>query len=179
MNDILGTIFFIVSLLVTLPITLVSFFWLKKMNKKNIFVTVLVAFTLLLTLAAIVNCLIGSLLSYDSSPRAAFIDYVHGGTYEVYHYQHICVWIGFGFAIGALFFSLVSIVTVWLIRSKNLNNKPAQTIVKNQPVQQKRVNTNYSYIDEIKELKKLLDSGVITQSEFDMKKKQILGDVLK
>ncbi len=35
--------------------------------------------------------------------------------------------------------------------------------------------TNYSNADELKKFKELLDSGVISQEEFDAKKKQLLG----
>lgn len=35
--------------------------------------------------------------------------------------------------------------------------------------------TNYSSADEIKKFKELLDNGIITQEEFDAKKKQLLG----
>ena len=44
--------------------------------------------------------------------------------------------------------------------------------------QRERVNTNQSGIssaDELKKYKDLLDSGIITQEEFDAKKKQLLG----
>lgn len=36
-------------------------------------------------------------------------------------------------------------------------------------------NENFSVADELKKFKELLDSGVITQEEFDAKKKQLLG----
>ena len=35
--------------------------------------------------------------------------------------------------------------------------------------------TNISQADELKKFKELLDNGVITQEEFDAKKKQLLG----
>ena len=38
-----------------------------------------------------------------------------------------------------------------------------------------QANTNISVADEIKKFKDLLDSGIITQEEFDAKKKQLLG----
>ena len=41
---------------------------------------------------------------------------------------------------------------------------------------QKAVNpTPFSTADELKKFKELLDSGIITQEEFDAKKKQLLG----
>lgn len=39
----------------------------------------------------------------------------------------------------------------------------------------KKTNSNTSNVDELKKLKELLDMGVITQEEFDTKKKQLLG----
>ena len=44
-----------------------------------------------------------------------------------------------------------------------LNNKDNTQIIQN------------SSADEIKKFKELLDSGIITQEEFDAKKKQLLG----
>lgn len=48
-----------------------------------------------------------------------------------------------------------------------LNNKP------NESVQQETVQTNDPY-EELKKLKELLDMGIITQEEFDKKKKELL-----
>ena len=45
-------------------------------------------------------------------------------------------------------------------------NKPLETVVINQGV---------SAADELKKYKDLLDAGVITQEEFDAKKKQLMG----
>lgn len=47
------------------------------------------------------------------------------------------------------------------------NKKPATTTIKQE--------TSNSNADELKKYKDLLDSGVITQEEFDAKKKQLLG----
>jgi len=52
---------------------------------------------------------------------------------------------------------------------ENPKNKPAQPVAPAAPVQQT------SSLDEIKKLKELLDLGLITQEEFDAKKKQLLG----
>ena len=48
---------------------------------------------------------------------------------------------------------------------KTAKNAPATTIIQN----------TFSVADEIKKFKELLDSGIITQEEFDAKKKQLLG----
>ncbi len=37
------------------------------------------------------------------------------------------------------------------------------------------INTNGDNLEQIKKLKEMLDSGIITQDEFDTKKKQLLG----
>lgn len=50
-----------------------------------------------------------------------------------------------------------------------------QTATKNIIVQETNNNNNASNADELKKFKDLLDSGVITQEEFDAKKKQLLG----
>jgi len=51
------------------------------------------------------------------------------------------------------------------MESKRKENKSVSQAVENQ----------YSTADELKKFKELLDSGVITQEEFDTKKKQLLG----
>jgi len=40
---------------------------------------------------------------------------------------------------------------------------------------EEKTTNNYDYTEELKKIKDLLDAGVITQEEFDAKKKQILG----
>ena len=53
-----------------------------------------------------------------------------------------------------------------------LNNRQEKVSA---PVEQHIINTPISNADELKKYKELLDSGVITQEEFDAKKKQLLG----
>ena len=53
---------------------------------------------------------------------------------------------------------------VWdIIREKNTNNQQTRTVEAKSPVEQ------------LKEFKELLDMGIITQEEFDAKKKELLG----
>lgn len=49
---------------------------------------------------------------------------------------------------------------------KERQNKPVETVAEKKPA---------STADELKEYKSLLDAGIITQEEFDAKKKQLLG----
>ena len=51
--------------------------------------------------------------------------------------------------------------------SKLLNNRQSQ--------KQEKVNNNTNTTEELKQYKELLDSGIITQEEFEAKKKQLLG----
>lgn len=53
----------------------------------------------------------------------------------------------------------------------SITEEEVENLTKNKDTQQ----TNLSPADELKKFKELLDSGVITQEEFDAKKKQILG----
>ncbi|WP_461241170.1 PH domain-containing protein [Paucilactobacillus sp. N302-9] len=46
---------------------------------------------------------------------------------------------------------------------------------KQQPAQPQPVQSQTSVVDELRELKGLVDEGILTQEEFDAKKKQILG----
>ncbi len=61
---------------------------------------------------------------------------------------------------------------------KNLTNAESiksMIIEKKKAAQHKSDNSNIGNADELKKYKDLLDSGVISQNEFDAKKKQILG----
>ena len=66
-----------------------------------------------------------------------------------------------GFVFEVFFSQVQECLSVLQMICDNQNNKPAES--------------NVSNADEIQKFKSLLDSGVITQDEFDMKKKQLLG----
>ena len=57
----------------------------------------------------------------------------------------------------------------------NAENIKSVIIEKKKSVQSKSEGLNISNADELKKYKDLLDNGVISQEEFDAKKKQILG----
>ncbi len=61
-------------------------------------------------------------------------------------------------------------IIIWLIALVWANTEPKETIVVNQNSQ-----SIQSDSEEILNFKKLLDDGIITQEEFEVKKKQILG----
>ncbi len=62
---------------------------------------------------------------------------------------------------------VIGVVEV-IVHCLRKNKTPVQT----EPVQQERKETN---IDDIKKYKDLLDQGIITQEEFEVKKKELLG----
>ena len=51
----------------------------------------------------------------------------------------------------------------------------AKTISENDSVFQEEVSTSKSKKEQLQELKEMLDDGLITQEDFEQKKKQILG----
>ncbi len=57
------------------------------------------------------------------------------------------------------------------VRSRIREEKTSKNTVSSQPIIENHIST----ADELKKYKELLDGGVITQEEFDMKKKQLLG----
>ncbi|MDD4510213.1 MAG: SHOCT domain-containing protein [Oscillospiraceae bacterium] len=59
------------------------------------------------------------------------------------------------------------VISDLLINRQNTSNKEIHTTIKQEMPQ--------SSADELKKFKELLDSGIITQEEFDAKKKQLLG----
>ena len=60
-------------------------------------------------------------------------------------------------------------IIVWVIALVWANTEPKETVIIN------HASANISSSDELLNYKKLLDNGVITQEEFDAKKKQILN----
>lgn len=69
---------------------------------------------------------------------------------------------------------------IYKIASKSVQNILSKfQIIVNQLEEEKGVsiknNSNISVADEIKKFKELLDNGIISQEEFDVKKKQLLG----
>ena len=66
--------------------------------------------------------------------------------------------------------SFVSNIDIFCSKLNELLNKRTQQTMKRDPV----VSQTSKY-DEIEKLKQLLDNGIISQEEFDVKKKQLLG----
>lgn len=84
-------------------------------------------------------------------------------------------------SIGLGLFKTISISTssgkvlFWLVENRDeVHEKLSELLVKVQSNDISR-NAEISSADELKKYKELLESGVITQEEFDAKKKQILG----
>ena len=72
---------------------------------------------------------------------------------------------------GVVKFSLIeNYREIGNVLAKKINEKQGNTVTNNKPSAQQP-----SYIEEIKKLKDLLDAGIITQEEFDAKKKQLLS----
>ena len=63
----------------------------------------------------------------------------------------------------------------FLPKRKDISNEIRNLLIKRQDNPAATVHQEISSADELKKFKELLDSGVITQEEFDAKKKQLLG----
>lgn len=75
---------------------------------------------------------------------------------------------GYGFAgffILGLFFFLIGLIVALCLSDKNQQSSNITNVI----------NTPNSNSDELLKLKKLLDENIITQEEFDAKKRQLLG----
>ncbi len=69
-------------------------------------------------------------------------------------------------------------INFWLVENREEIHKALNSLIEDIQVNHKTKQTNVTHInsaDELKKFKDLLDSGVITQEEFDTKKKQLLG----
>ena len=75
---------------------------------------------------------------------------------------------------GGLVLSIVTL-SVAVHYQRKANNKVFDDKRKEHIQSVKQANNKIEYIDEIKELKDLLDSGAITQEEYDSKKSEILN----
>ncbi len=68
---------------------------------------------------------------------------------------------------------IVAVIHVNLIKDKTTQPIPVNAVTPNSYYSPS--NSGQSVADELKKYKELLDSGTITQEEFDAKKKQLLG----
>ena len=83
---------------------------------------------------------------------------------ELHHYQTICIVLA-SLSVVALIGGITNIV----MTNKKWNRKEEETPARSV------IQTPLSNADELKKFKDLLDNDVITQEEFDKKKKQLLG----
>ena len=86
-------------------------------------------------------------------------------------YLGFIFWVNFALVFIALILSIIS-ATLPRDRSDENENVSNDTLKAKETV-------NSDYLHEIKELKKLLDCGALSQEEFEQRKKKILEDVLK
>ena len=66
-------------------------------------------------------------------------------------------------------------ITFYLLGNIEELNSAITNLLFNRQETSKNIDSNISKTDELKKYKDLLDSGIITQEEFDAKKKQLLG----
>jgi len=84
--------------------------------------------------------------------------------------------VGLGFANSIAVATSSGKIQFWLLENKeDVHKALSDLIISQQKTESKTVEVKSSNADELKKYKDLLDSGVITQEEFDAKKKQILG----
>lgn len=86
--------------------------------------------------------------------------------------------------VGTSWFKGIAVATssgkisfILLKNAKSIHKEITALLIdrQNKKVQEKPVISSASNADELKKYKELLDSGIITQEEFDKKKKQLLG----
>ena len=77
------------------------------------------------------------------------------------------------FAVLAILWAMIEIMHAVLHKGEKKEKEPRQK--KAAPVAAVKQEIQHSGADELKKYKDLLDSGAITQEEFDAKKKQLLG----
>ena len=88
-------------------------------------------------------------------------------------------------SVGSGYFDSIAVATssgkicFWFVANRNeVFSTISSCLIErqgNSSVKPENQNTTLSNADELKKYKELLDSGIITQEEFDAKKKQLLG----
>lgn len=175
-NDSIGIIFLMLAIFVGIPLFVTSLIFSIKLRGKLRFIPRILAILVgALTLAAIINCSIG-IESY-SDTRTYHSTIAGEIYYNAFHWRHPCSWVGMGLCCGAMLFGIAALTLALIFRHmekvKRLENpEPVQN--KQRVVHRTNRSVGLNYIDEIKQLKELLDCGAITQEEYDAKKKEAL-----
>ena len=84
-------------------------------------------------------------------------------------------------AVGLGIFGKITVATssgrihFWRLANRDEIHSELAKIISKVQVEKPYTNSTQSNADELKKYKELLDSGVISQEEFDAKKKQLLG----
>ena len=156
------------TLFTTIPFAIAGFFFFIRNGRRDGFKRFIrlfiIIFSLALSIGTIVNSIIGIALSVDIS----------------YADRHECCWVALGLGIGALVVSVIGLVCNLISYlhfkrdQRRIRKTRVQTNVETKSVIEKSSN-DMSYIEEIKQLKELLDMGAITQEEYDEKKKKLLN----
>ena len=90
--------------------------------------------------------------------------------------EYECAWVSFGLGVGCVSLgALVLIISLCLYLYKFQSSSSEKTSGYQKPASKPLNNSHdYSYIEEIKALKELLDCGALTEEEFTAKKKEVL-----
>lgn len=162
--DHLSFISLLLTGLIALPLAIVAFILSFKLKRgwKAFFIF---ASSLIFVLVAIVipNASIGLCTS-----RLVWYSDTYDSFYIWYRSDYTIV--AFVFAINAVVLSLIALFgTLILLR---LEPRDSSKLVVKPTTVTKQINSNY--IEELKQLKELLECGALTQEEFDSKKKEVL-----
>ena len=97
------------------------------------------------------------------------------------YYNHPCAWVAMGLDIGCISVGVLCLAVTLLLKitQRSVQRSSGPVRYYDAPVEPARPQSkpqprDMSYIEEIKQLKELLDSGALTQEEYDMLKKEIL-----
>ena len=160
-------IFFLMLFIVmSIPLNVVSFVFGLKIRNKTRPIAVIIP---IVGIALIASAFIGLITSAALTPNRAYDDDSASTLF---------LWISVGLSTGAFVNGVAAIIVVFILRSRYLASlKQEPKIIATSIAKENKASANSDstgYIKEIKELKELLDSGAITQEEFDKKKKELL-----
>lgn len=167
MTDPISLTFLLLVLFEALPMAIVSLAINQK--TRSMFVVFFSIVAIMLAVGTIINASIGLLYSY--------------------YYRNPFSWVALGLGCGAIVVSALSLITFFITlkirnRRRILARKYEESAYKQEIRPQPKLeskpmtpcaSSDTRYIEEIKQLKELLDCGAITQEEFEFKKRVILG----
>ena len=170
--DIISFLFLMFSSFIALPLSIVCTVQGRRVrNTARVFCIMIPIIGIVLSVTAIIMSILG--LSFSGYYSHSY-KYDGQWYYYTYFYRSPLAWVALGIGSGALAVAIASAIMLFTIRGYQARNGVSASNTR-RPLPSNRP-SNLSYIEAIKQLKELFDSGAITLEEFnELKRKEIDG----